>query len=195
MDLDRGIVLIVRGVIVAMGALGNLAIRAGERIKAWQQSRMVVAPTAAPPAANSAVGGASPNAIPARQSITVADAPRASTPAAAPAPAPTRPQPLPVQAEQLPDELDWAGSLPHAAVASAHLGHVLALVRSGWLVPDESRLADVSAALDAMEAFQNRTASVIAPVLHAMTDDQRVEFFGDFDADFPPELPDLEGTP
>lgn len=90
------------------------------------------------------------------------------------------------------DDLDWASSLPHAAVASLHIGSVLALVRAGWLVADELRLAEVSSVLDAMEAFQDRTANAIAPVLDTMTDEQRADFFSDFGADFPPELPDLD---
>lgn len=93
------------------------------------------------------------------------------------------------------DDLDWAGSLPHAAVASLHIGSVLTLIRAGWLVADELRLAEVSSLLDAMEAFQDRTANAIAPVLDAMTDEQHADFFSDFGADFPPELPGLDDVP
>ena len=92
------------------------------------------------------------------------------------------------------DELDWAGSLSHAVVAGTHLAQALAMVRAGWLVPDESHLADVLIALDAMEAFQERTECAIAPLLGAMTEAQQAEFFGDFGSDFPPELPGLEVT-
>jgi hypothetical protein len=85
-----------------------------------------------------------------------------------------------------------AGSLNHAAVASLHLSQVLAMVRAGWLVSERDHLDEVCAAFDAMEAFRDRTVSAIAPVVAAMTDEQRAEFFADFGAGLPPELPDLE---
>ncbi|MDL1869079.1 hypothetical protein FBQ98_06585 [Gammaproteobacteria bacterium PRO6] len=92
------------------------------------------------------------------------------------------------------DDLDWAGSLAHAAAASLHIGNILAMVRAGWLIPDAEQLADITAALDAMEAFHTRTDSVIAPVLAAMDEDQQADFFGDFDADLPADLPELDGA-
>ncbi len=68
------------------------------------------------------------------------------------------------------------------------------MVRAGWLIPDAEQLADITAALDAMEAFHTRTDSVIAPVLAAMDEDQQADFFGDFDADLPADLPELDGA-
>jgi hypothetical protein len=202
-DIDRFIVLIGRGLVAVASILGTMAIRGGERIKTWQQGRMQGRPQTAPgqPARPSA--GVPANAMPARQHVgmlAVSPAPVVSmaTPAVPLAPiseTSISTSAPPTTPENPPDELDWAGSLSHAAVASLHLGQVLAMVRAGWLIPDESRLADVSAALDAMEAFQDRTASAIAPVLDAMTDEQRAEFFEDFGADFPPELPGLDETP
>lgn len=92
------------------------------------------------------------------------------------------------------DDLDWAGSLAHAAAASLHIGNILAMVRAGWLIPDAEQLAGITAALDAMETFHARTDSVIAPVLAAMDEDQQADFFGDFDADLPTDLPELDGA-
>ncbi len=96
--------------------------------------------------------------------------------------------------ERQEDDLDWAGSLAHAAASSAHIGNILAMVRAGWLIPDAEQLADITAALDAMEAFHARTDSVIAPVLAAMDEDQQADFFGDFDADLPADLTELDGA-
>ena len=94
--------------------------------------------------------------------------------------------------ERQEDGLDWAGSLAHAAASSAHIGNVIAMIRAGWLVPETERLATIMAALDAMEAFHARTDNAIAPVLAAMDETQLVDFFGDFDADLPIELPELD---
>ena len=55
-----------------------------------------------------------------------------------------------------------------------------------------SREPPYVAALDAMEAFHARTDNAIAPVLAAMDETQLVDFFGDFDADLPIELPELD---
>lgn len=92
------------------------------------------------------------------------------------------------------DDLDWAGSLAHAAAASLHIGNVLAMVRAGWLIPDAEQLAGITAALDAMEAFHARTDMAVAPVLAAMDEGQQADFFGDFDADLPIDLPELDGA-
>lgn len=96
--------------------------------------------------------------------------------------------------ERQEDDLDWAGSLAHAAASSAHIGNILAMIRAGWLIPDAEQLAGVSIALDAMDAFHARTDSAIAPLLAAMDEDQLVNFFDDFDADLPPDLPELDGV-
>ena len=96
--------------------------------------------------------------------------------------------------ERQKDDLDWAGSLAHAAASSAHIGNILAMIRAGWLIPDAEQLAGVSIALDAMDAFHARTDSAIAPLLAAMDEDQLVNFFDDFDADLPPDLPELDGA-
>lgn len=96
--------------------------------------------------------------------------------------------------ERQEDDLDWAGSLAHAAASSAHIGNILAMIRAGWLIPDAEQLARVSIALDAMDAFHARTDSAIAPVLAAMDEDQLVDFFDDFDADLPPDLPELDSV-
>lgn len=90
------------------------------------------------------------------------------------------------------DDLDWAGSLAHAAASSAHIGNILAMIRAGWLIPDAEQLAGVSIALDAMDAFHARTDNAIAPLLASMDEDQLVDFFDDFDADLPPDLPELD---
>jgi hypothetical protein len=68
------------------------------------------------------------------------------------------------------------------------------MVRAGWLVPDETHLEDVGAALDAMEAFHIRTDDVIARVLATLPPEQQAEFFDGFDEGFPPELPGLEDS-
>lgn len=91
-----------------------------------------------------------------------------------------------------PDDLDWAGSLSHAAVASLHLSCVVDMVRTGWLAPDESRSFEVTDALEAIEAFQRRTVNALAPLISAMTDDQQAEFFCDFERELPPDLSALE---
>lgn len=96
--------------------------------------------------------------------------------------------------ERQEDDLDWAGSLAHAAASSAHIGNILAMIRAGWLIPDAEQLAGVSIALHALDAFHARTDTAIAPVLAAMDEDQLVDFFDDFDADLPPELPELDGV-
>ena len=94
--------------------------------------------------------------------------------------------------ERQEDGLAWAGSLAHAAAASAHIGNVIAMIRAGWLVPETEQLATIMAALDAMEAFHARTDNAIAPVLAAMDETQLVDLFDDFDTDLPIELPELD---
>lgn len=96
--------------------------------------------------------------------------------------------------ERQEDDLDWAGSLAHAAASSAHIGNILAMIRAGWLIPDAEQLAGVSLVLDAMDAFHARTDTAIAPILAAMDEDQLVDFFDDFGADLPPDLPELDGV-
>ena len=41
-------------------------------------------------------------------------------------------------------------------------------------------------------AFEERTACAISPIILAMTDAQRAEFFEGFEDLLPPELPELE---
>lgn len=190
MGLDNIIVSVMRLLIAITTGLIAIFIAISERL-------MAAAGQKTAKAANlGAVGAAA--GVPAAAAVQPAPAP---TPLTAPAtPAPIRPPtvvpvPLPapaIEGEHEPNELDWAGSLSHAAVASLHLGNVLDLVRAGWLIPDDAHVADVGAALDAMEAFQDRTATAVAPLLDTMTDDQRAEFFADFGDDFPRDLPDLD---
>ncbi len=90
------------------------------------------------------------------------------------------------------DDLDWAGSLSHAMVSSLHLAQVLDLVRQGWLVPLAAKQNDVGGCLDVIAAFEERTACAISPIILAMTDAQRTEFFEGFEDLLPPELPELE---
>ena len=96
------------------------------------------------------------------------------------------------QSDTRTDDLDWAGSLSHAAVASQHLSNVLAMVRAGWIILQQERVQDASPAFDAIEAFQIRTALALAPFLEQMTEAQHEEFFSDFDADFPTNLQGIE---
>ena len=112
-----------------------------------------------------------------------------------PRPEPTTPITKPIdeqQSDSSPDDLDWAGSLSHAAVAATHLSNVLAMVRAGWIVVAHERLQDASPALDAIEAFQTRTVLALAPCLEQMTEAQHAEFFSDFGADFPTHLQGIE---
>lgn len=198
--MDGFIVALVRLLAQLAGFLGAWSIRLGERAKVWQQQHR---PTNGP-AIKGAAGVPASAAIPAHRPASMPTAKHASMPTVVtqpPAPSPTiatAPTPPPIsgegQPEQPPDELDWAGSLNHAAVASLHLGGVLAMVRAGWLVPDETHLADVGAALDAMEAFHVRTDDVIARVLATLPPEQQAEFFDGFGEGFPPELPGLEDS-
>lgn len=89
------------------------------------------------------------------------------------------------------DDLDWAAGLPHATIAAMHLSSMVGLVRAGWLVADPIRLNEVTAALDAMEVFGTRTMVAVAPVIDALDEEQRMEFFSNFAEDFPPEFPEL----
>ena len=90
------------------------------------------------------------------------------------------------------DELDWAGSLPHAAVSSLHLEQVVAMVRAGWLIPSREHATEVSKTLHIMAKFQDRTAVAIAPLLSTLSEEQSAEFFDDFMDVLPLELPQLE---
>ena len=198
MDLDRLIVIRARALAALVGILGGLSIRAGERIKAWQQSRGQ-APTqcqsmraaAGVPAAGAVVA---PLPVVQPAAIAAVTAPMAAAPPPVATISPAATPPVSVESEPAspPDELDWVGSLNHAAVAGLHLEHVLAMVSAGGLVSEGDHRDDVCAAFDAMEAFLDRTNSAIAPVLAAMTDEQRAEFFADFGGDFPPDLPELD---
>ncbi len=188
MGLDNIIVSVMRLLIAITTGLIAIFIAISERL-------MAAAGQKTAKAANlGAVGAAA--GVPAAAAVQPAPAPTPPTAPAMPAPItpPTvAPAPLPASTiEHEPDERDWAGSLSHAAVASLHLGNVLDLVRAGWLIPDDTHVADVGAALDAMEAFQDRTTAAVAPLLDAMTDDQRAEFFADFGDDFPHDLPNLD---
>lgn len=200
--MDNLIVAVVRFLSALAAILGVWSIRLGERIKVWQQQHRTAA---SGPPIKGAAGVPAVAARPAHRPISMPAAKHAGMPevvaqtaAASPAIATTTPPPPPfagdVPPDRQPDELDWAGSLNHAAVASLHLGGVLAMVRAGWLVPDETHLADVSAALDAMEAFHVRTDDVIARVLATLPPEQQAEFFDGFGEGFPPELPGLEDS-
>ena len=192
MGLDNIIVSVMRLLIAITTGLIAIFIAISERL-------MAAAGQKTAKAANlGAVGAAA--GVPAAAAVQPAPAPAPTPPTAPATPAPITPPavaPAPppaseIEVEHEPDELDWAGSLSHAAVASLHLGNILDLVRAGWLIPDDTHVADVGAALDAMEAFQDRTAAAVAPLLDAMTNDQRAEFFADFGDDFPRDLPDLD---
>lgn len=199
MDLDRLIIILARALAALIGILGGLSIRAGERIKAWQQSRGHAPPQGQSMRAAAGVSAArsvvAPLPVVQPAAIVAVTAPMASSAlptGAAILPAAVPPVSVESEPASPPDELDWAGSLNHAVVAGLHLEHVLAMVRAGWLVSEGDHLDDVCAAFDAMEAFLDRTNSAIAPVLAAMTDEQRAEFFADFGGDFPPDLPNLD---
>ena len=185
--------------IIAFGFLAQASIRFGEQIMAHVRSQKALrqspsasytaAPTQTAPSMQAIVPHITAIASPPitqevpivrpLATVTAFQAMRAQTP-----------EPEPEQFE--PDDLDWAGSLSHAAVASQHLANLLAMVRAGWLAIEHDRLQDASPALDAMEAFQSRTAIALAPILEQMTEAQHAEFFADFDADFPPELLGVE---
>lgn len=98
------------------------------------------------------------------------------------------------ESHSLPDELDWAGSLSHAAVAAMHVSNVLTLVRLGGLVAGEAHKAHLDAVMASLEAFQIRTEVAIAPLLEAMTVEQQAAFFDDFGEDFPSDLRALEAV-
>ena len=188
MGLDNIIVSVMRLLIAITTGLIAIFIAISERLMATAGQKTA---KAANLGAVGAAGGV-PAAAAIRPVPTPPTAPTTPVPIRPPTVAPV---PLPasaIEGEHEPDELDWAGSLSHAAVASLHLGNVLDLVRAGWLIPDEAHVADVGAALDAMEAFQDRTTAAVAPLLDAMTDDQRAEFFADFGDDFPHDLPNLD---
>ena len=183
--------------IIAFGFIGHLSIRFGERAMAfismqkadWHNrpanQASIVAPAQAAPSMLAIV----PRSMPMVSPITL-ETPMFQPPSASNQAKPATSVPDAEQVEM--DDLDWAGSLSHAAVASQHLSNLLAMVRAGWIVVEHERLKDVSPALDAIEVFQNRTALALAPLLEQMTEAQHAEFFSDFDADFPPNL-DLEG--
>lgn len=182
MGLDNIIVSVMRLLIAITTGLIAIFIAISERL-------MAAAGQKTAKAANlGAVGAAA--GVSAAAAVQPAPAPTPPTAPATPAPVtPPAVAPAPeIEVEHEPDELDWAGSLSHAAVASLHLGNILDLVRAGWLIPDDTHVADVGAA----EAFQDRTAAAVAPLLDAMTNDQRAEFFADFGDDFPRDLPNLD---
>ncbi|MCI1728235.1 MAG: hypothetical protein LKM32_02135 [Chiayiivirga sp.] len=189
--MDSFIVMAIRVLAQLSAYVGAWSIRLGEHLKAWQQQRPL--PTNSTPngAAGVPANVLATSAALAQVAVSPPIAPAAAPPVSSPAIS-TTPKSVASEAEALPDELDWAGSLNHAAVASLHLSQVLAMVRAGWLVSERDHLDEVCAAFDAMEAFRDRTVSAIAPVVAAMTDEQRAEFFADFGAGLPPELPDLE---
>lgn len=184
--------------IIAFGFLTNVSIRFGEHVMAYAKSQKALRQS---PSANHTV--APIQTAPSMQAIVPHSAPLASpitqeTPLVRPLATTTTAQAMRAQTPESepeafePDDLDWAGSLSHAAVASQHLANVLAMVRAGWLAIEHDRLQDASPALDAMEAFQSRTAIALAPILEQMTEAQHAEFFADFGADFPPELQGVE---
>lgn len=191
--MDNFIVMAVRTFAQVAAHIGAWSIRLGEWVKAWQQHR--------PLPINSTSKGAT--GVPATVLASVAPTPLAhmdaptsiATPATSPLVSPAISialQAVSNEPEAPSNELDWAGSLNHAAVAGLHLSNALAMVRAGWLIPNEAYSANVSAALDTMEIFMDRTMAAVAPVLAVMSDDQRAGFFADFGADFPPDLPNLE---
>jgi hypothetical protein len=185
--------------IIAFGFLAQASIRFGEHITAYVRNQKALrqsppasytaAPTQTAPSMQAIVPHITAIASPPITQEVPIVRPLATLTAFQPMRAQT-PEPEPEQFE--PDDLDWAGSLSHAAVASQHLANVLAMVRAGWLAIEHDRLQDASPALDAMEAFQSRTAIALAPILEQMTEAQYAEFFADFDADFPPELQGVE---
>lgn len=192
--------------IVVFGILGHLSIRFGERTMAFIRTQnalrhrqtanqpSAVAPSQTAPSMRAIVPRSLPMATPAIQLVAqpiTQEIPISQPPPVAPKPL----QALAVEPELEqfePDDLDWAGSLSHAAVASQHLANILSMVRAGWIVVELQHLQDASPALDAMEAFQSRTAMALAPLLEQMTEAQHAEFFSDFGADFPTELQGIE---
>jgi hypothetical protein len=180
--------------IIAFGFLTNVSIRFGEHVMAYAKSQKAlrqslssshaVVPTQTAPS----MQAIAPHSAPITQEMPLVRPLLTTT--ASQARAAQTPEPEPELFE--PDDLEWAGSLSHAAVASQHLANVLAMVRAGWLAIEHDRLQDASPVLDAMEAFQSRTAIALAPILEQMSEAQHAEFFADFGADFPAELQGIE---
>jgi hypothetical protein len=192
--MDQLIVVTIRLIGQLTGLVSALSIRLGERLKSGLPKVAQPLPRGL---ARSAAEGLAARGVPAIQ-------PGAAPPASSAHQAASSNSLVAVDEHALlqrevtqaqphePDELDWAGSINHAVVASLHMRQVLAMVRAGWLVADEARLAEVGATLDALEAFQDRTEAAVAPLLSAMTEAQRIEFFEDFWAEFPIEHRELE---
>lgn len=190
--------------IIAFGFLAQASIRFGEHVMAYVRSQKALrqtrsashtaAPTQTAPSMQAIVPHSVPMASPITQELPMLRLPAIAN-AAQPTQAKAQEPELELESDPElfePDDLDWAGSLSHAAVASQHLANVLTMVRAGWLAIEHDRLQDASPALDAMEAFQSRTAIALAPILEQMTEAQHEEFFADFGADFPPELQGVE---
>ncbi|MBD8526224.1 hypothetical protein [Pseudomarimonas arenosa] len=196
--MDAFLIALMRLVAQVAGLMGAWSIRLGEHLRTSQQRHR----TASSPSGARSAPGVPAATIPRLDERPMAPQqvcrgtraqeinPNESAPRKRPLDGVVQPSLLNSQS----DELDWAGSLSHAAVASSHLGSVVEMIHAGWLVSDESRVLEVAAELEAIQAFQERTDIALAPFLQAMTEQQQVDFFGDFQADFPPDFPDLNET-
>ena len=95
------------------------------------------------------------------------------------APAPAEPEPEPAGE---PDELDWAGSLNHAAAAAALLGEVLDALESGGLAIQPEHAATITPLAERLAAFQERTDGALGPLLGQMSEIELQDFMADFAA-------------
>jgi len=136
----------------------------------------VTPPTAPAPAAAAVVAPVSPTAV------------SEPLPVAAPAPAPAAPAAVatpaidPDLAPGEPDDLDWAGSLNHAAAAAALLGEVLDALESGGLAIQPEHSATITPLAERLAAFQERTDGALGPLLGQMSEMELQDFMADFAA-------------
>lgn len=185
--LDSFIVATLRACTHVVVAGVRQSIRFGQYVSTWQQQRLVADRNKTPSTMGMPAKGIELHRTASMPATKHESMPPPIVPLSTTATTPAEAVP-----EGGSDELDWAGSLNHAAVSSLHLGNALAMVRAGWLVPDENHWDDVIAALAAMDSFQARTDDVIGRVLSTMTEQQHVDFFEGFGDGFPTEPPDTD---
>lgn len=140
----------------------------------------VTPPTAPAPAAAAVVAPVSPTAV------------SEPLPVAAPAPAPAAPAAVatpaidPDLAPGEPDDLDWAGSLNHAAAAAALIGDVLDQLEAGRFVIPTEHEAQLLPLAERLAAFEDRTRSTLAPLIDGMNELEQQDFMADFAVYFDP---------
>lgn len=200
MGIDNLALLLIRAVTAIFTGLMAIFILFSERFmaavrkatgKPASSAPVVKTPTGVPAGVPAHV---TPPTAPAAAAVVAPVSPTAVSeplPVAAPAPAPAAAVATPAIDPDLapgePDDLDWAGSLNHAAAAAALIGDVLDQLEAGRFVIPTEHEAQLLPLAERLAAFEDRTRSTLAPLIDGMNELEQQDFMADFAVYFDPD--------